>query len=290
MKIALRVILYFLLSLVAFNVSGQSRHALLIGIGDYPEESGWNKIHGNNDVPIIKEALQHQGFSSNDILLLIDSDATKNNILYAIKTLSERCHSGDLVYIHFSGHGQQITDLDGDEEDGFDEAWIPYDALKTFEAGSYEGENHLVDDEINSVLAKLRVRVGARGKIIVVADACHSGSGSRGLPDEEVFVRGTGDKFIIPGKSNNVSRKTDPAEWLFLAACKPYQSNYEYRAPTGEYYGVLSYVIARESRQFEVSKYTDLLEEWTDSVSELSRYPQTLDNEGQPNRRNPFMF
>ena len=284
------LILLIFLPLFAFNAWGQSRHALLIGIGNYPEDSGWNLIHVNNDISIIRDALIRQGFSSENVLQLIDSEATKENILLSFDKLSGRCQVGDVVYLHFSGHGQQITDLNGDEEDGFDESWIPYDAKKVYASGVYEGENHLTDDELNTYFTKLRVRVGARGKIIIVADACHSGSGSRGLPDDEVFVRGTGDKFIIPRQRSNVIKKPAPTEWLFVAACKSYQSNYEYRAPAGDYFGVLSYVIAEDSRHFDVCKYLDLLQEWRDSVSGLSRYPQDLDNEGQPSRKNSYMF
>lgn len=56
-----RLILLIFLSLVAFNAWGQSRLALLIGIGNYPEGSGWNLIHGNNDISIIWDALIRQG-------------------------------------------------------------------------------------------------------------------------------------------------------------------------------------------------------------------------------------
>ncbi len=290
MKKAWRILLLFLLPFVTFSALGQSRHAILIGIGNYPEDSGWNRIHGNNDVAIIKSALLHQGFSSENIVQLIDSAATKENILCSINSLSEKCHSGDIVYLHFSGHGQQITDLNGDEEDGFDEAWIPYDAKKKYEAGVYEGNNHLTDDELNVIFTRLRVRVGAKGKIIVVADACHSGSGSRGQLDDEVFVRGTGDKFILPRQNSNIIKKPDPTEWLFVAACKPYQTNYEYRTPEGDYYGVLSYIIAHEQKQLDICKYSELLREWSKSVSEKSRYPQDLDADGQPCRRSSYMF
>ena len=283
--ISLVFILFF-----AYNAWGQSRHALLIGIGDYPEGSGWNKIHGSNDVSIIKSTLIRQGFSEESIIQLLDSAATKNNILKAFDDLAARLRYEDVAYIHFSGHGQQVSDLNGDEEDGFDEAWIPYDAKKTYEAGVYEGNNHLTDDELNEIFTRLRVRVGARGKIIVIADACHSGSGSRGQPDDEVFVRGTGDKFIIPRQTSNIIKKPEPTEWLFVAACKPYQSNYEYRTPDGNYYGVLSYIIANEQKQFDICKYSELLLEWSKSVSEKSRYPQDLDADGQPCRRSSYMF
>lgn len=284
------LILILIIPFVTFNTWGQSRHALLIGIGNYPEDSGWSIIHGNNDVSIIKDALVRQGFSQENTIQLIDSEATKENILLAFETLSNRCKRGDVVYIHFSGHGQQVSDLNGDEEDGFDEAWIPYNAMKSFKAGVYEGEKHLIDDELHTILTKLRVHIGEKGKIIIIADACHSGSGSRGIPNDEMFVRGTGDKFIIPRQSSYVGKKPEPTEWLFVAACKPYQSNYEYRTLDGDYYGVLSYIIANEQKQFDICKYSELLLEWSKSVSEKSRYPQDLDADGQPCRRSSYLF
>lgn len=283
-------ILFFFMLLFATSAWGQSRYALLIGIGEYPEGSGWSKIHGNNDISIIKSALIRQGFSEDSFIQLLDSAATKNNIVTAFDDLAARLRSGDVVYIHFSGHGQQVSDLNGDEEDGFDEAWIPYDAKKTYEAGVYEGNNHLTDDELNEIFTRIRVRVGTGGKIIVIADACHSGSGSRGLPDDEVYVRGTGDKFILPRQTSNIIKKPEPTEWLFVAACKPYQSNYEYRTPDGDYYGVLSYIIANEQKQFDICKYSELLLEWSKAVSSKSRFPQDLDADGQPCRRSSYMF
>ena len=208
-KVWMSILLFFIL-LFANNAWGQSRYALLIGIGDYPEDSGWNKIHGDNDISIIKPTLIRQGFPEDAIFQLLDSAATKDNILKAFDDLAARLRSGDVAYIHFSGHGQQVSDLNGDEEDGFDEAWIPFDAKKKYEIGVYEGNNHLIDDELNAIFTRLRVRVGAKGKIIVIADACHSGSGSRGQLDDEVFVRGTGDKFILPRQHSNIIKKPEP--------------------------------------------------------------------------------
>ena len=105
---AWKVIVVLFLSFIAYNAWGQSRHALLIGIGNYPEDSGWNIIHGNNDVTIIKAALYRQGFSLNNIISLKDSSATKAGILNAFDILSSRCKRGDVVYIQFSTHYRQI--------------------------------------------------------------------------------------------------------------------------------------------------------------------------------------
>ncbi len=288
----LKFLLAFALSLSALLCAGQSRLALLIGIGDYPAESGWNRIHGDNDIPIIKEMLLRQGFGEGDISVLLNSSATKANILAEFDALCLRAGKGDAIYIHFSGHGQQVTDLDGDEDDGFDEAWIPYDARKSYESGVYEGENHILDDEINELLSRLRARVGERGKIVVVADACHSGSGSRGLlnEDEDVFVRGTADKFLLPGGKQMRPRRQSPVKWLFIAACKPYQTNYEYRTEDGSYYGALSYVIAADSDDLTSGNFSDIFDGWKNKMARIVRYPQNPDRDGRPGGRNEKMF
>lgn len=296
MRRTFRVILYSTLSLfLLLNpciCEGQDYFALLIGIGEYPENSGWNRIHGDNDIPIVKRKLIQQGFKENNINSLTNNEATKSNILAAFKDLVLKAKKDDVIYIHFSGHGQQVTDLNGDEPDGLDEAWIPYDACKVFIEGIYEGENHLIDDEINELLTRLREKVGAGGKIIILADACHSGSGSRGNHDgeDDIFIRGTGDIFSIPSWKKQPARKQESVEWLYVAACKSYQTNYEYKAPNGNFYGALSYTLYKEEKDLFSNSYEDILRSWSDQISKIARFPQNIDNDGQPNRRNKYMF
>lgn len=280
-----------ILLLASICSAAQNRYALLIGIGDYPQDSGWNKIHGDNDVSIIKTLLLQQGFVEDNIMVLKNAEATKSGILSAMDQLRGKAQTGDVVYIQFSGHGQQVTDLNGDEEDHFDEAWIPYDAKKKYVAGEYEGQNHILDDELNKFLNGLRSKVGIRGKIVLVADACHSGSGSRGLgDDEEVYVRGTDEKFIIPGGGANIVRKEEPVYWLYVGACKPYQTNYEYKTADGVFYGSLSYVIANGNSNLVTSDYRDVINQWRKALVEITRYPQDMDDEGRPSRRSDMMF
>lgn len=283
--------LFIILLLASISMTAQNRYALLIGIGDYPQDSGWNKIHGDNDVSIIKVLLLEQGFVEDNIMILKNAEATKSGILSAMDQLRGKAQTGDVVYIQFSGHGQQVTDLNGDEEDHFDEAWIPYDAKKKYVAGEYEGQNHILDDELNKYLNGLRSKVGIRGKIVLVADACHSGSGSRGLgDDEEVYVRGTDEKFIIPGGGANIVRKEEPVYWLYVGACKPYQTNYEYKTADGVFYGSLSYVIANGDSNLVTSDYRDVINQWRKALVEITRYPQDMDDEGRPSRRSDMMF
>ena len=268
--------------LSAVTVSERERRALLVGIGEYPAESEWTLVHGDNDVRIIREFLLGQGVKGECIETITNERATRKGIISALGRLAETAGRGDVVYIHFSGHGQQVTDLDGDEEDGFDEAWVPYDARKKYVAGVYEGENHIIDDELNAYLKKLRAKVGPKGRITVVSDACHSGSGSRGQEGYE-YIRGTDEKFILPAKAAHRSgRRSNTVEWLFIGACKSYQTNYECKAPDGEFYGCLSYVIASSDIDLSTTHYSDVLAQWSESLERIVRYPQEIDAEGHP--------
>ena len=271
----------FLMLLSAVTLPAQERRALLVGIGEYPVGSGWTRIHGDNDARIVREFLLGQGMKGECIETITNESATKKRILSALERLARTAGKGDVIYIHFSGHGQQVTDLDGDEEDGFDEAWVPYDAGKKYVAGVYEGENHLIDDELNAYLLKLRGKVGPKGRITVVSDACHSGSGSRGQEENEYF-RGTDEKFIIPLRSVPETGKSNPIKWLFIGACKSYQTNYECKAQDGQFYGCLSYVIAGSDVDLSIAHYSYVLALWTDAMDKIVRYPQEIDIEGNP--------
>lgn len=218
---------------------GQIKHGLLIGLGQYKDRS-WGTVHGDKDVPLIKNMLAACGYM--DIETLVNKDATKAGIISAFDALSKRCGKGDVVYIHFSGHGQQITDINGDEEDGFDEAWIPYDAKYAY-SESYTGENHLIDDEIATWLIAIKGKIGASGKILLVVDACHSGDSDRGSEDEEEYIRGASDDFIIPLKHSPKKIAKTKENWLTLTACKNVQNNCEVRIKDGEFYGILSYAL-----------------------------------------------
>jgi hypothetical protein len=225
MEMTKRIILLFLIVFGPISGLAQKRHALVVGIGQY-EDSRWGSIHGDTDVDYAVAMLKANGFK--DIRTLRNADATKRAILSAFRSLKSRCGRGDKVYIHFSGHGQQVTDLDGDEDDGYDEAWIPYDAQPYYSA-SYRGENHLTDDELNGVLTQIRMKIGPSGRMLVVVDACHSGSATR-EPGDTTVARGFDRKFEIPGKKPN-RRKPAPEEWITLSACQSYQVNWELTRP-----------------------------------------------------------
>jgi hypothetical protein len=238
------LLVVLLLIFKVLSVESQTKKALIIGIGAYPTESGWSVIHGDNDVPLITDALIQRGFNPDKIVKLVNEQATKTNIIKSFNQFIKQAKINDTIYIHFSTHGQQVIDTDGDEADGLDEAVIPFDACKTFIKGRYEGKNHLIDDELFLYLTSLRVKIGKFGSLVVVFDACHSGDASRGKRSENdsVIVRGTTEVFKARTKRSIVVKSLKLIDWVEISATQPYQNNYEYKV-NGTYYGSLSYAI-----------------------------------------------
>lgn len=259
-------------------LSASEKHALLIGISDYPlvanrPDLEWSKIHGANDVTVMTPTLMQQGFR---IISLTNSKATAANIRDAFKQLVEYTNEGDLVYIHLSGHGQTVEDANGDEEDGWDEAFIPYDACLKYAKGLYEGQNHILDDELEKYFNSIRRKAGPEGYLYVVIDACHSGGASRGEEtDEEIFVRGTDNGFSPTGKKYipRIDRRgsltvnttdTGMSGICILEACRAYQTNVEINQG-GIYYGPLTYYI----NQYLMNKSLTPDKSWAEAVRSL---------------------
>lgn len=153
--------------------------ALIIAIAKYPRASGYSKLGSDNDIPLMRAALLRQGFDSTSITILQDTQATRAGILAALDDLVQRTGPGDVVVVHYSGHGHQITDDNGDELDGLDEVLVPFDARADVDPATYKGEYHIRDDELEPRLEALRRHAGPTGNVVVFIDACHSGSATR---------------------------------------------------------------------------------------------------------------
>jgi hypothetical protein len=188
-------VIFFLLSMV--SVAQGDKYALIIAIGDYPEESGWDDLSSANDIPLIKNILELHGFQEEHVWVLSDADATRTGIVESLEHLAEQIGPGDVLYIHYSGHGQQIIDLNDEEMDGYDESLVPYDAKKRYKTGVYEGENHIRDEDFGLMLQGLQNILGAEGSLLVTLDACHSGTATRG-PKTSKF-RGSGEPCAPEG-------------------------------------------------------------------------------------------
>jgi len=70
---------------------------------------------------------QFYGFGTADIKTLLDTQATKKNMQAGIKALITGASKGDTLVLHYSGHGANVPDKNGDEADGRDEILCPHD-------------------------------------------------------------------------------------------------------------------------------------------------------------------
>jgi hypothetical protein len=126
------------------------------------------------DVAILKEILEKKyGFAL--IYELLDQQATRAAILAAIqKHLIDDAAPGDIGVLYYSGHGSQVRNSKGGEEDQKDESLVPAD--------SNNGAPDIRDKELSRLLLA-GVKKGI--KLTVILDSCHSGSAARGYPQEE---------------------------------------------------------------------------------------------------------
>lgn len=250
----MRTLVSFILALITVLGIQAENRALLVGIGKYKAGTGWSTIHGDSDVDLIAPGLKSGGYV--DIVILKNGQATKSAIIKELQALASRSKKGDKVYFHFSGHGQPVSDLNGDEgEKGFDESIVPYDAYKTITSriGNrfYNGENHLTDDELNPLFAAIKNKLGHNGAFFIAIDACYSDDMERAPDDQEeesLPTRGTSDKLIIKESSTTFNLpKPKPyskgAKMYVVSACKSNERNFEYRTSDGKLYGSLSYSI-----------------------------------------------
>lgn len=234
-------------------LSAQTRRALVIGIGQQ-EDIAWGKINGDKDVAYVAEMLKGAMYKEENITRLVNRQATKVGIAKAFKRLAGQCKVGDVVYVHYSGHGQQMKDVHNDEKDGLDECWIPYDAYRK-PCKKDRGEKHLTDDEVNYYLNAIRDKIGEKGKMLVVIDACHSGDGTRG--DDGEVVRGVEEIFDAiksfiwgaptsdkgKGKVVNPNAIENKERWITISACQSDQVNIEMKSPA---VGKLTYALWKE--------------------------------------------
>lgn len=150
------------------NCTGR-RKALLVGINYFGQRG---QLRGCiNDVKNMSTYLHDQfGYKWEDMVLLTDdqqnpmSQPTKANMLRAMHWLVKDAQPNDSLFFHYSGHGGQTKDLDGDEEDGYDEVVYPVD---------FRQVGHIVDDEMHNIMVR-PLQPGVR--LTAIFDSCHSGS------------------------------------------------------------------------------------------------------------------
>lgn len=241
-----RILIIILALLIVSPLAFAGKKAFIVGISKYKTE--WNEIHGGEDVELLINPLKKQGFQ---VTALTNENATHDKIIKGLEYfIKNTIKKGDVVYIHFSTHGQPVEDYSGDEKDGWDESIVPYDAGSRYMKNGYDGSKHITDDILNSYVSQIRTKIGSKGALYVVMDACHAGSLSKG---ELETMRGTNEGLSRSGKKYSFANAENKQHYrlqsgaklaptLFLEACTSKERNSEISVK-GKEYGSLSYMV-----------------------------------------------
>ncbi|KAI0775287.1 caspase domain-containing protein [Trametes elegans] len=145
------------------------KKALCIGINYFGQDAELKGCinDARNVVQFLKELWNYR---EDDIVVLTDDASnprqvpTRDNMLAAMQWLVRDAQPNDSLFFHYSGHGGQTKDLDGDEADGYDEVVYPVD---------FKQAGHIVDDLMHDIMVK-PLPPGCR--LTAIFDSCHSGS------------------------------------------------------------------------------------------------------------------
>jgi hypothetical protein len=287
----------------------QNKFAVIVALSKYNQD--WETLSSENDLKLVNETLINKGFNQKNIFKLINEFATSANLDLTFDSLIKIIQPNDIVYFHFSGHGQQVADIKpikrknilipNDEIDRLDEALVMYNAPKNWSEG-YEYEEHYVDDQLNSKFDLIREKLEKKGQLIVVIDACHSGTTARG--EKKSKSRGTS---IVCAPSNwNAKSDTltnldyiskeekltnnNKASLFCFYGCKSNQTNNEYYPPNNrESYGSLSWFLCQKLNESNDNlSYNNLFLEIKKSMFSIYKNEQTPGFESS--NRNKLVF
>jgi hypothetical protein len=162
------------------------KRAVLIAVDDYLAGSVKDLEGCANDVDLMRAVLVGKfGFDPEDVLVLKNDEATHQGILDGIRSHLGQSKTGDIALIHYSGHGSQMKDVDGDEVDGMDETIVPHDSRQ---GGIFD----ISDDQINDLMSELSEKTE---NLVFILDSCHSGSAARAA---DALGTGSTARYVAP--------------------------------------------------------------------------------------------
>ncbi|KAF9468049.1 caspase domain-containing protein [Collybia nuda] len=264
------------------------KKALCVGI-NYFGQNGELRGCINDVQNIVAFLCKHFGYKKDDIVTLTDDATnprqkpTRENIIHAMQWLVRGAAPNDSLFFHYSGHGGQTKDLDGDEGDGYDEVIYPVD---------FERNGHIVDDLMHEIMVK-PLPPGCR--LTTIFDSCHSGSaldlpyiystegkikepnlaaeaGQGLLSAVTSYARGDmGGVFksamgIVKTATGNTQKadkltkatRTSPADVISWSGCKDSQTSAD-TSEAGEATGAMSYAFISTLSQSTQQSYQQLL-------------------------------
>ncbi|KAG0149023.1 hypothetical protein CROQUDRAFT_654106 [Cronartium quercuum f. sp. fusiforme G11] len=269
------------------NCSGR-RKALCIGINYTGTSAALRGCH-NDALNMQRFLMERYNYKAEDMVVLLDAPGanvkqipTRANMIAAMHWLVSNAQPNDSLFFHYSGHGGQTEDLDGDEDDGFDEVIYPLD---------HKQAGHIVDDEMFFIMVA-PLPPGCR--LTAIFDSCHSGTaldlpyvystegkikepnlladaGQGALQAGLSYMRGDlggmakglmglGKKVMSGNKAEKVARatRTSPADAIQWSGCKDSQTSAD-AVEAGSATGAMSYAFITALTQNPQQTYQQLL-------------------------------
>ncbi|WP_181149480.1 caspase family protein [Salinibacter sp. 10B] len=238
------------------DTRAQVRRALLIGIDTYTAEAqqgtvlasrdasteqaergsvrGWTDLDGAvNDARALSALLTTRfGFDEEEVRLLLNTDATREGILQALRDLIVESGPGDAVVFMYAGHGSQVRNTESKEADGRDESIVPADARL--------GVPDIRDKELRVLFQEL-LATGA--EVTILFDSCHSGSVTRGVTPGKARSLKPSSEVISDGGALPPPPQDHPAA-LVISAAQDNELAKELKDGDGTPHGAFSWALA----------------------------------------------
>ncbi|ORZ28783.1 peptidase C14, caspase domain-containing protein [Lobosporangium transversale] len=292
------------------------RRALLIGI-NYTGRP--NPLQGCiNDTAVMKDFLLGFNFKEENIRVLTDDQVdtpwmpTRENIIENLKWLLHGAQKDDSLFLHYSGHGGQVLDLDDDEVGDYDNCIFPLD---------HKENGVIIDDELHMILVKA-LPPGVR--LTVLFDCCHSGS-ALDLPyiyTGTGYIRGSDalanlGHELVSGNFDPEALKNLQAKWVKLkeekekfelqvklkavhdadvvmfSGCKDDETSADVsvtRGKTSSANGAMTYAFTKSYRENSVQTYQDFLNSIRDLMREKYKQKPQLSSSRPKNMAELFFL
>ncbi len=263
-----------------------SRRALCVGINNYPFDGSDLKGCVTDAHDWARLLTENFLFPHDNVRLLIDAEATKQNILDGLDWLLSDARSGDHRVFTNASHGTYVVEESGDEE-GYDEALCPFDCAK----------NLIVDDELRVRFSSVPHDVS----LVVISDSCHSGTLTRApvaqTPDDRrarflnPLLRG--DKVLTRPWLSAARHVRQYAEGdmkeILLSGCRATEYSYD-ALIDGAHHGAMTYYAIKAIRDADCRiTYEELHRKLSESLT-AAAFPQHPQLEGSEQNKSRLMF
>lgn len=275
-----------------------ARWALIVGINDYinfTDEPGGDLRGAVRDAQATRDVLVYRwGFPPENIHLLLDGAATRDAIRAQLtEWLPSVVQSGDQVLFFFAGHGSQVWDENGDEDDGLDETIAPADVRAD------SPEYDIVDEQLGEWLRQIPT-----SNVVFIHDNCHAGTGTRAATpfarlrllhrDVNRLPQPPGvSRRALPDQIDRVGFNTGSETVLELAATRPEQAAVDAQFPGPEgsepyYGGAFTTFFVRQLWMAPASATYESVFESTKQALERARFDQMPTMNEHPLRSAPL--